>query len=457
MGLPRAKVVERLGRADDPSVISLSIAARLNLPMRFSDAALAQAKKAKPIKLGERKDLRELPARHHRRPGRARLRRCGVWAAPDGRKDNPGGWEIVVAIADVAFYVRPGDALDKDARERGNSVYFPGPGHPHAAGGAFQRPVLAPPGTRNVRASPPSCGSITTATFSTNVFRRALMRSRARLTYERVQAAHEGCPGRGDCPPLSTRSSHPLFAAYEVLAAARRQRGTIELDLPERRILFDPENREVVGITRRERLASHMLIEEFMILANVAAASAVERAAVPALYRVHDKPDPLKLEALADYLERIGVPWSRTAKKPGDFTALLERITDPIFTRNRRRLRAALPGASRLQPQRTSVISAWRCSATRTSPRPSAVTAILPSIAPSSACSVSVPANRMRVPPRTTCPNSALTCRAPSAGPWKGKRSATDRFTSIFLASRVGAEFTGKITGCAALRPLRRS
>jgi ribonuclease R len=152
------------------------------------------------------------------------------------------------------------------------------------------------------------------------------MRSRARLTYEVVQAAIDGHPDERT-QPLLDNVIRPLFAAYQRLLEARHRRGTIELELPERKITFGPDGRPA-GIQRRERLASHMLIEEFMIAANVAAASELAEAREPCLYRVHDKPDPTRLEALAQFLEHLGVPWSRTAKQPGDFTRLLQGLAE---------------------------------------------------------------------------------------------------------------------------------
>ena len=154
-------------------------------------------------------------------------------------------------------------------------------------------------------------------------FVRGLMRSRARLTYEQVQRAHDE-----DADPLGVVA--PLFALYEKLAAARRRRGTIELELPERVVQIGPEG-TITGIVQRERLAAHMLIEEMMIAANVAAARALTERKAPCLFRVHDKPDPLRLEALAQYLEHLGIPWSANAQKPGDFTRLLERIGEPAL------------------------------------------------------------------------------------------------------------------------------
>jgi ribonuclease R len=324
LALPRAAVVERLGRADEPSAISLASAVQAGLPMAFSDEALAQAEKAQPVRLGRRRDLRDLDLVTIDGED-ARDFDDAVWATPDTAKGNPGGFRIVVAIADVAHYVKPGTALDENARERGNSVYFPD----------RVIPMLPEKLSNDLCSLRPDEDRACIAALMRvdrhgklieHNFVRGLMRSRARLTYTQVQAAKDGAPDDLTRPLLAS-VIEPLYAAYEVLAEARRRRGTIELDLPERKVLFDEEG-GIAGIAKRERMASHMLIEEFMILANVAAATLLEEVVQPGLYRVHDKPDPAKLDVLADYLERIGVPWSRTAKRPGDFTELLERLKD---------------------------------------------------------------------------------------------------------------------------------
>ena len=324
LGLASAKVKQRLGRPDDPSSLSLMTAVAAGLPLAFPDDALAQAAKAKPVRLGKREDLRELDLVTIDGED-ARDFDDAVWAAPDPDPANKGGHRLVVAIADVAHYVRPGDALDQEARKRGNSVYFPDrviPMLPEALSNDLcslrpreDRACLACEMTIDAKGQLRSGAS-----------RRALMRSRARLTYTRVQAAFDGNPDE-ETEALLDPVIRPLYAAYERLLEARHKRGTIELELPERKIVFD-EAGKPAGAVARQRLASHMLIEEFMIAANVAAASTLADAKAGCLYRVHDKPDPARLEALADFLERLGVPWSRTAKKPGDFTRLLRGLAE---------------------------------------------------------------------------------------------------------------------------------
>ncbi len=325
---PRALAVERLGSSTDPAAIALGIAAELGLPTAFGAAALAVAEAATPPELGRRTDLRDFPLVTIDGAD-ARDFDDAVWADPEplaGEGGVDGGFRAVVAIADVAHYVHPGDPLDREALERGNSVYFPDRVIP-------MLPEALSNGLCSLKPGEDRAGLAVELVFDAAAnlkrwrFMRALVRSRARLTYEQVQAAAEGRADDATAPLLDS-VIRPLYAAFEKLAAARRRRGTIELELPERQVLFDAAGK-VTDIVQRQRLASHMLVEELMIAANVAAARALAEKKLPCLYRVHDRPDPIRLEALAQYLERLSVGWSRTAKKPGDFTRLLERIADP--------------------------------------------------------------------------------------------------------------------------------
>ena len=324
LGLARAVVKERVGRPDDPAALTLMTAVALGLPLTFPPEAVALADRARPVALGQREDLRAIPLVTIDGED-ARDFDDAVWAEADPAADNPGGHRLLVAIADVAHYVRANDALDREARHRGNSVYLPDrviPMLPEALSNDLCS--LRPDEDR-------ACFAVWITIDRRGAIRswrfcRGLMRSRARLTYEAVQAAKDGQPDERTRPLLEP-VIRPLFAAYERLLEARQRRGTIELELPERKIAFGPDGRPT-AIQRRERLASHMLIEEFMIAANVAAASELAEAHEPCLYRVHDKPDPTRLEALAQFLEHLGVPWSRTAKQPGDFTRLLQGLAE---------------------------------------------------------------------------------------------------------------------------------
>ncbi len=328
LAVPEARIVERFGRVDDPRAISPAVAAQHGIRREFPAPALERAAAARPVARRGRTDLTDLPLVTIDGAD-ARDFDDAVWAAPDEDPANPGGYRLVVAIADVAHYVRPGDALDLEARERGNSVYFPDraiPMLPEALSNELcslkpdvERACLAAEMRIDRR------GRIRATRFL-----RGVMRSRARLTYEQVQAARDGAPD-AVTEKLWEPVLEPLFAVYGILRRARERRGSLDVALPERRVVFDA-NGFPADVRARPQLDSHRLIEECMIAANVAVATALAEAKAPILYRVHDKPDPVKLEALADYLERLGIPWSRTAKKPGDFTRMLEGLAgDPLY------------------------------------------------------------------------------------------------------------------------------
>src|SRR5262249_55415708 len=272
-----------------------------DIPVDFTSEALALAAAARPVELGRRTDLRNL-ALVTIDGSDARDFDDAVWAAPDDSPDNPGGWQIVVAIADVAHYVRAGNALDLCARERGNSVYFPDrvvPMLPEALSNDLCS--LRPAEDR-------ACMAVRMWIDSTgrklrHRFLRGLMRSAARLTYEQVQQARDG-----DASAISTKAERAaiatLHAALSALLSAGQRRGTLELDLPERRVVLDAEGR-IAGIAKRERLDSHRLIEEMMIAANVAAAETLEQTRQPCMYRVHAPPDAEKVEALRQFVETL--------------------------------------------------------------------------------------------------------------------------------------------------------
>jgi ribonuclease R len=308
LGLPPARIIERLGRLGDPRAASLVAIHRHGIPDTFPEPALAEAEAAGPCPLGERQDLRHLELVTIDGAD-ARDFDDAVWASP--RAD--GGFDLLVAIADVAHYVPEASALDREARTRGNSVYFPDrvvPMLPEALSNglcslkpAEDRPVLA------------AAMTITADGRKTSHrFLRGIMRSAARLTYEQAEAERAS-------PRLA-----PLFAAYAVLARARAARGTLELDLPERKVTLDASGR-VAAIEPRARLDSHRLIEEFMILANVAAAEALEAKASPCIYRVHDRPSDEKFSNLRDYLGALGIPLAPARDlMPRHFAGVLNRV-----------------------------------------------------------------------------------------------------------------------------------
>jgi ribonuclease R len=329
LGLRQARVIERLGEGGSPRSISLIAIHEQDIPFEFSPAALREAEAATAAPLGERADLRPVPLVTID-GAYARDFDDAVFAEADDDPRNPGGWHLIVAIADVAWYVRPRGALDHDAYQRGNSVYFPDrvvPMLPEALSNGWcslkpdeDRPCMVVHLWIDAHGQP-----------RRHRFERALMRSAARLTYERIQAARDGKPD-DQLGPLMERVVTPLYGAYEAFLEARKKRGVLELDLPERQVILD-EKGQVRRIAIRPRYDSHKLIEEFMIAANVAAAETLERLSEPCMYRVHDSPSPDKLDALREVLEGLGVSIAKgQAVKPHVFNRVLAETRDtPYF------------------------------------------------------------------------------------------------------------------------------
>ena len=324
-GPQKARIVERLGPVDASRNLSMIAIHAHGIPHAFSDEAVAQASKSKAVPLGDREDLRDIPLVTIDGED-ARDFDDAVWAEPDTSPENPGGWHLMVAIADVAWYVRSGDALDRAAYERGNSVYFPDrvvPMLPESLSNGWcslkpreDRPCLAVQMWVNADGK-----------LLRHKFVRGLMRSHARLTYTQVQNARDGNPDELTSP-LIDQVIRPLYGAFESLTKARHKRGTLDLDLLERKILVD-ENGNVAGVIPRERYDSHKLIEEFMILANVAAAETLDQSAYPAVFRVHDRPDPERIDGLRESLQTLDLKFPRPGStRPADFNRLLKQVHD---------------------------------------------------------------------------------------------------------------------------------
>ena len=307
MGLPRARIIERLGDPAAPKAVSLIAIHQHGIPDDFPDAVVAEADSMKPAALGAREDLRHLPFVTID-PSDARDHDDACHAHADEDPKNAGGHIVWVAIADVAHYVTPGSALDREARNRGNSTYFPDrvvPMLPERLSGdlcsvheGVARAVVA------VWMKLDSKGRKISHRFT-----RAMIRSVASLNYTEVQEARDGRPN-DRCAPLMEEAIAPLYAAYEATRVARAMRQPLDLDLPERRIVLGEDGR-VTSVAFRERLDAHRLIEEFMILANVAAAEELIRLRRPLLFRVHEEPSPLKLEALREVAEASGFTLAR--------------------------------------------------------------------------------------------------------------------------------------------------
>lgn len=291
------KVIEVLGRLGQAKSVSLICIHAHGIPVDFSPEAVQQAEKARATRMSKtREDLRGIPLVTIDGED-ARDFDDAVFAEP-----TADGWRIIVAIADVAHYVTPGSALDQDARRRGNSVYFPDrvvPMLPEQLSNGWCS--LRPHEDRGclfVEMEFDKAG-----TKRQHRFGRGLMRSAARLTYEQAEEAH-----LAGTDPEGLEAGHMarLYGAYKALLGARIRRGTLDLDLPERRVILN-ENGEVTSVRPRARLDSHRLIEEFMVAANVCAAEELERLSQPCMYRVHDRPSDQKLEGLRQFLAQFDI------------------------------------------------------------------------------------------------------------------------------------------------------
>lgn len=324
-GPRRVRIVETVGRADGPKAATLIALHAHGVPDGFDEDEARQAETVAPVTLAGREDLTDIPLITID-PSDARDHDDAVWAAPDEDPKNPGGWVVMVAIADVAAYVVPGSALDRGAEERGNSVYFPDRVAPMLP----ERLSTDLCSLRPNEARP--CFAVRMV-FSAHgekrghKFVRGWMRSAAKLAYEEFQAAIDGAPNE-TTQPLLEPVLKPLWNAYQALAEARDRRQPLDIDAPERRVRID-ENGHVAEISRRERLEAHRLIEEMMIQANVCAAETLEKKRQPLIYRVHDAPSPEKLDALADFLPETGLRWTKgEVVTPARFNRLLMKAKE---------------------------------------------------------------------------------------------------------------------------------
>ena len=358
-----AKVTEILGDPFAPRSFSLIAIHKFGIPHLFSEDLLDEAERVADFDLGPREDLRHLPIVAID-PVDARDFDDAVWAH---RRDD-GGFDAIVAIADVSFYVRPGSQLDREARKRGNSVYFPDlvvPMLPEALSADIcslrageDRAALA-------------CHMVIDADGQLKSWRfsRAVIRVAANIPYEDAQAAMDGAENgvraktrsreadsearsqSADAAPenspalrafassrepnfdpsLTETALKPLWACWRALEKARAKREPLELDIPERRVVLDTEGR-IMSVAPRERLDAHRLIEDYMIAANVAAAKALEERKAPCMYRVHEPPAREKLVTLKEYLETFDLSLALgQVIRPSTFNRVIERLGEADF------------------------------------------------------------------------------------------------------------------------------
>ncbi len=324
-GPAQVRIKATLGKIDSHRSASRIAIATYEIPDEFPDAVIKEAQAQAAPGLKGREDLRELPLITID-PSDARDHDDAVHAQMDSAPDNPGGFIVTVAIADVAAHVAPGSALDQEAKMRGNSVYFPDcvvPMLPERLSNDLcslrpdeDRPALV-------------CRMIFDADGNKrhHEFIRAMIKSHAKLSYQQAQDAIDG-KGDEDTSQWLEPVLKPLWQAYEALIKAQVKRCPLGLDLPERRIVFTSAG-EIEAVVLRERFDAHKLIEEFMIQANVAAAQTLEKNSQPLVYRCHDNPTPEKTKALIDFLKTLDLKLpAGEVLRPMHFNRILDQVKD---------------------------------------------------------------------------------------------------------------------------------
>jgi len=306
-GMPKARVISVLGKTDDSKAISLIAIHEHSIVDEFSKETLSEAVNSAPVTLLDRDDLRHIPFVTID-PADARDHDDACYVELDLDDENKGGFVVWIAIADVAYYVKPGSLLDGEARKRGNSTYFPDrvvPMLPENLSADLcslhegeDRPCLA------LKMILDSGGKKTSQQFF-----RGLMRSRGSLVYKEVQEAIDGNPSKKTQPILESIIK-PLYKCFEVLQNATKERGPLNLDLPERKILLDNVGK-VTSIEFLDRLDAHKVVEELMILANVAAAEELFNNQGSFLYRIHEEPEKEKVNTLREVIKSCGLSFSK--------------------------------------------------------------------------------------------------------------------------------------------------
>ncbi len=448
-GLPSAKVIERIGDVGAPRTISLIAIHEHGIETEFSEEALEIAARAEPVtSLKGREDLRAIPFVTID-PEDARDHDDAVYAQPDEDPANEGGHVLWVAIADVAHYVRPGTALDREARLRGNSAYFPDrvvPMLPDSLSGdlcslheGVDRPCL---GVRIVLDAQ--------GRKKGHAFFRALMRSAASLTYEDAQAMADGLYD-GPHDALREGVVEPLYAAYRALVDARERRQPLDLDLPERRVILN-EAGEVESIALRARFDAHRLIEECMVLANVCAAETLEAKRTELVYRVHEPPQEDRIESLRETVRSIGLSFAKG-----------QRVTPAILNR-------ALREASRTEFSETVSIAVLRAQtqayyspenlghfglnlaryAHFTSPiRRYADLIVHRALIAALGLGADPKQDGLGAEEAARLEDTATLISQAERRAMMAERDSTDRYLAAYMAERIGAEFEGLVSGVA--------
>ncbi|MBB4659237.1 ribonuclease R [Parvularcula dongshanensis] len=319
-GPRRARISEVVGAFGDSANWSLIALANQDIPTEFPKAAIGEAKAATLPDLTHHEDIRKTPLVTID-PADAKDHDDAVFA-----EKTEGGWRVLVAIADVSWFVRPGSALDEEAKRRGNSVYLVDRVVP-------MLPEALSNGLCSLHEGEDRTALVCEMHFgedgqkTKHRFFRAMMRSAASLSYEEAQAAADGQPSER-ARPLKKTVIDPLFAAYEAMSRAREKRSPLDLDLPERKILLGDDG-QVADVVLKERFDAHKLIEAMMVAANVCAAETLEKHRRTCIYRIHDAPAPERLDGLRQYLETLDYSLPKgQVLKPQSFNRILSKAEE---------------------------------------------------------------------------------------------------------------------------------
>jgi len=436
------RITEVLGKRGDPKAISLISLHEVGLHEKFPDSALKATDGMKVPELGKRQDLRSIPLITIDGAD-ARDFDDAVYAEPCQIPGGEDGYHLIVAIADVSYYVRSGKPLDVEAQRRGNSTYFPDrvvPMLPEALSNDLCS--LRPDEDRAALAAHmwiDKQGNLVKYKFV-----RALIRSHARLIYEEVQMAYDGV-ANDKTEGLVETIINPLYEVFEVLDKARRKRGALDLDLPERQIMID-ENGNMTGVKQRIRVNAHKLIEEFMILANVAAAQALEDKRAPCVYRIHDKPSMDKLESAREFLGSFNLSLPKAENiQPAKLNHILSKAADMPYSH--------LISQVILRTQSQAVYSSENIGhfglalekyGHFTSPiRRYADLLVHRSLVGAYGLGEGGLSDGEEAALDGICSHISGTERTSM----EAERNATDRFTAAYLSEQIGAEFAGRISG----------
>lgn len=432
------RIVDVIGNQADPRAISIISAHEMGLREEFPTAVIGETSKMKVPDTNGREDLRDIPL----------VTIDGADArdfddAVFAEKLDNGGFHLVVAIADVAYYVKPDSHLDREAYARGNSTYFPDrviPMLPEKLSNDLCS--LRPKENRTCMAVHLHVSK--DGKLEGYKFVRGLMKSAARLTYEQVQAAFDGQPD-DLTDPLLEPVIKPLYEAYEILDEARKKRGALDLDLPERQIILDDEG-NMKGVKKRMRLDSHKLIEEFMILANVAAASALEDKRAPCVYRIHDTPKPEKMDAVRSFIQGFGLELAKgQVIRSATVNRLLEQAAGLPYSHLVSQVVLRAQSQAVYSPENLGHFGlALTKYAHFTSPiRRYADLLVHRSLIKAYRLGPGELSPEEEVTLQEKCDHISQTERLSA----EAERNSVDRFTSAYLSEQVGAEFAGRISG----------